>query len=425
MLSDCSETFDTDGLNETSINSRQLRVSVDNNGFGARRLPPYLTYEDELEQEKGMFDSDKALGPVSFAGNLLESQCDRDGVHSELSHAAAEMPTPYPQSAQATMELIGSSEQVDGQSRRERPFHPPSIVVSDSANGEVADVFISKLSKSWSSTPSHTSLEGIQGTAVQRSCMTRAPFRQDTRRTSLPTNYELATQDRQCPDIPTERESQSETAAADSLHAFCIDADSTMNDHAATSHLATSSSYVRRRRLSKQHPWFQTPADGIRSSKQKQGLMVDPPNSASVRIFTYPTPPLSFGDLSTDQHSDSDGSRVNTPSVQTPLSCRDPNEPLSPASPSPSVSLKTKDSILRCFKCPNVSFAGPNRKNSLQRHQRDHHNGKSRLKCLAPECTVTFAPGRRDNLLRHVGAKHPVIPLPVSTTKSKRKRGSE
>lgn len=429
MLSDCSETFDTDGLNGNSINSRQLRVALDNNEFGARRLPRYLICEDDPEQEEGMLDSDDALRPSGFAANLVESQCDRDGVHSDLSHAAPGMRTPYAQSALATRKLTESSEQVDRRSNRERPFHPPSIVVSDSADDEVADGFISNLSKSWSNTPSRTSLESIQGTTLQHSCMSMAPLPHGKRprslNGSLPTNYELATQDRQCPDIPTDIESQSETSAADSLRAFCIDADSTMTDHAAAYYLATNSLQFKRRGLSRENHGFQTPADGGWSSKQRQELMFDPTKSSSVRIFTYPTPTPSFENLSTDQHSDNDGSTDDTLSVQTPLSCEEPNEPLSPVSPSPSVSLKSDDSIIRCLKCPNVIFEGPNRKNSLRRHQRDHHNGKSRLKCLAPECIVTFAPGRKDNLLRHVGAKHPDFPLPALTTKKKRRSGSE
>ena len=429
MLSDCSDPFDSDGLNGTSINSRQLRVAVGNNEFGARRLPRYPTYEDDPEQEKGIFGSDEAPGPSSFAANLVGSQCDRDGVHSELSHAAPGMQTPYAQSVEATWKLTESSEQVDRRSNRERPFHPPSILVSDSADDEVADGFISNVSKSWSSIPSHTSLEGIQATALQHSCMSMATFRQEKRprslNGSLPTNYELATQDRQRPAIPTEIESQSETSAADSLRAFCIDADSTMTDHAAACYVATKSLHAKRRGLSGEDPGFQTPADEVCSFKQRQEMIFDPTKSSSVRIFTYPTPTLSFESLSTDQHNDSDASREDTLSVRTPISCEDPNEPLSPASPSPSVSLKSDDSIIRCLKCPDVKFEGANRKNSLRRHQRDHHNGRSRLKCLAQECTVTFAPGRKDNLLRHVGAKHPDFPLPALITKRKRKPGSE
>ena len=424
MLSDPSETFDTDGLNGTLSNSRQLRVSVDNNEFDARRLPQYLTCEDDPEQEKRTFDCDDALVPSSFAANSMESQCKNNGIHSELSHAAHEMRTPLAQSVQATRKLMESSEQIGGRSKRERPFHPPFIVISDSSNDKVADGFLHNSSESCSSTPSHTSLESIQGTAVQHSSMLMAPFPRDTRPRSLngspPTNYELAAQDRQRPDIPAEIDYQSQSSAADSLRAFCNDADSTMTDHAAAYDLATNSLHVKRRRLSSKHPGFQTPANGIRSSKHKQEPMFNPP-----RISIYPTPTLSFENSSTYQQSDSVCSREDTPSVQTPLSCNDTNEPLSPASLSPSFSLKTDDSITRCLKCPNVSFEGPNRKNSLHRHQRDHHNGRLPLECLVPECTVTFAPGRKDNRLRHVRATHPDFPLPSSTTKRKRKPGSE
>ena len=259
--------------------------------------------------------------------------------------------------------------------------------------------------------------------------MFMAPFQRDTRprnlNGSLPTNYELATQDRQRPDIPTEIEYQSESSASDSLRNFCNDADLTMIDYAVAHYLATNSLHVKRRRISSEHPGFQTQANGIRSSKHRQEPMTNSPTSSAVRISTYPTPAMSFENLSTYQHSDSVCSREDTPSAQSTLSCNDPNEPLSPASPSPSISFKTDDSVTRCLECPDVSFGGPNRKNSLHRHQRDHHNGSLPLECLVPECTVTFAPGRKDNRLRHVRATHPDFPLPASTTKRKRKPGRE
>ena len=414
MLSDCSETFE--------------RVAVDNNEFGGRRLPRYLTYEDDPEQEKGIFDSDEALRSSSFAANLVESQCDRDGLHSELSHAAPEVRTLYAQSAQAPKRLIESSEQVDGRSRPEKSYHPPSIVVSDSANDEVTDGFPRNLSKSCSSTPSYTSLEDIRRTAVEHSCAFMIPFPQDTRprvSNGSPTNYELATQDRRCPAIPTEIEYQSETSAADSLRAFCTDADSTMIEHAAAYNLATSPLLVKRRRLSREHPGFQTPANENRSSNHRQEPMLTPTYSAAVRISTYPTPTLSFETPSTYPRSDSLCSREDTPSVQTPLSCNDSNEPLSPASLSPSISLKSEDRIARCPECPDVGYEGPNRRNTLHRHQRDHHSDRLRLECPVPECTATFRPGRKDNQLRHVRQKHPGFPLPASPTKRKRKSGSE
>ena len=416
MLSDQSETFDADALEGTPLNSRELKVSVDSNIFDAGHLPGHLTCENDLEQEEESFISDTA-------------QWERGSVHSELSHAAPELRISYAQSAQATGKLIESSEQVGGRSKSERPLHTPSIVVSDSANDEVADGCLRNLSESCSSTPSHTSLEGIQANAVQHSSMFMAPFQRDTRprnlNGSLPTNYELATQDRQRPDIPTEIEYLSESSASDSLRNFCNDADLTMTDDPVAHFLATNSLHVKRRRLSREHPGFQTQPNGIRSSKHRQEPMTNPPDSSAVRISTYPTPTLSFENLSTYQHSDSVYSREGTPSVQSPLSCNYSNEPLSPASPSPSISFKTDDSVTRCLECPDVSFEGPNRKNSLHRHQRDHHNGRLPLECLVPECTVTFTPGRKDNLLRHVRATHPDFSLPASTIKRKRKPGSE
>ena len=420
MLSDHSEAFDDDALNGTTINSREPRVSVDNDEFDAGRFLGHLTCENDLEEEEGRFDSDTA-------------QWDRDAVHSELSPAAPELRTPFARSDQARGETIEIFEQFGGPSRPKRHFHTPSIVVSDSAN-EVADGCLRSLPESCSSTPSHTSLEGIQGTAVQHSCMFMAHFPRDTRprnvNGSLPTNYELATQDRQRPDIPYEVEPQSEIFAVDSLRAFNVDADSTAIDAAAAGDYPdTNLLHVKRPRLSSDYPGFQTMANEFRSSKPRQEQSANSPKFSAVQSSsqdpTYPSPTLSSEDWSSSQHRHSVCSREITPSIQTALSCNDPNEPLPPASPSPSISVKTDDSIARCLECSDVGFEGPNRKNSLQRHQRDHHSGRSRLKCLVPKCTVTFAPGRPDNRLRHVGAKHPDFPLPASTTKRKRKPGNE
>ena len=421
MLSDHSEAFDDDALNGTTSNSCEPRVSVDNHEFDARRFLGHLTCENDLEQEEGRFDIDTA-------------QWDRGAVRSELSPAAPELRTPSAQSDQARGETIENFEQFSGPSRPERHFHTPSIVVSDSANDEVADGCVRNLSESCSSSPSHTSLEGIQGTAVQDSCTIIAPFPRDTRSRnldeSLPSNYELATQDRQRPDIPNEVEPQSETFAVDSLRAFNVDADSTATDAAAAGDYPnTNLLHVKRPRLSSDYPGFQTMANEFRSSKPRQEQSALFPKFSAVQsssqTSTYPSPTLSSEDSSTYQHRHSVCFRETTPSIQTALSCNDPNEPLPPASPSPSISLKTDDSIAWCLECPDVSFEGPNRKNSLQRHQRDHHSGRLRLKCLVPKCTVTFAPGRPDNRLRHVGAKHPDFPLPASTTKRKRSPSSE
>ena len=412
MLSNHSDTFDADALKGTTLDSRELKVSVDSNEFDVRRRLGHLTCENKLEQEEGSFGRGTA-------------QWVRGGVHLELSHPP-ELRIPHDQSAPATRSFIESSAMVDGWSKPERLFHTPSIVVSDSANDEVADGGQGNLSESCSSTPSHKSLESIQRTAVQPSCMFMDSFLPDTRprslNGSLPTNYELATQDRQPPDVPAEIECQSESSASDSLRDFCNDADSTMTDDAAAHYTATNSSHAKRRRLSREYPGFQI-ANRIRSSKQR--LLANPPNPSAAWVSTYLTPTLSFENLSTYQRSDGVCSREMTPSIQSVLSCNDPNEPLSPASLSSSSSLKTDNSVTRCLECPNVSFEGPNRKNSLQRHQRDHHSGRSRLECPALECTVTFAPGRKDNRLKHIRDKHPDFPLPSSTTKRKRKPGSE
>ena len=73
--------------------------------------------------------------------------------------------------------------------------------------------------------------------------------------------------------------------------------------------------------------------------------------------------------------------------------------------------------VTRCPVCPNMIFAGSCQKSNLRRHVRDRHGDAQRLDCPVPGCTVTFAPGRKDNRLRHVKAIHPNYPLPAPSSK--------
>lgn len=73
--------------------------------------------------------------------------------------------------------------------------------------------------------------------------------------------------------------------------------------------------------------------------------------------------------------------------------------------------------VTRCPVCPNTIFAGSYQKINLQRHLRSLHSDLQRLDCPVPGCTVTFAPGRNDNRLKHVKAIHPYYPLPAPSSK--------
>ena len=430
MLSNCNDTFDTSGLDGTSDDSPEPGVSVANDAYDEADLSKYLFCEDGSEQEDKKLVGDIALEFDSLPTDLMESPSYRGGLHLELPHAAPELRNPHAPSAQATMEPVRSFEQVGRLPRPDRFLQPPSIVVSDSAN---ADGNPRTSFESCSSTPLPTSQMGIKGTAVQYSRRSMAPLQQQAHPGDLdgifPTNYELATQDRQPPDIPTEIEPQSERNAAVSLRAFCTDADSIATEATAVYYADTNLLHVEGRGLTRDHSGFQTTVNRCEPSENAQKLSANPRYSSaaheSSRIFTYLSPPSSRKSSPTYLHSDGAYSRESTPMIPPTQSCNVPIEPLSPVSPSPYTVPQADDRIARCPHCPDTVFKGPNRKNSLQRHQRDHHNGMPRLECLVRGCAVTFAPGRKDNRLKHVKAAHSGFPLPSSFKKRKRKLGSK
>ena len=420
MLSIYSDTLDDDVLNSTMNDSREPRVSFDSNDIIGRCLFGHLTPNNDLEQEEGRFDGDT-------------TEWDRDGGRSELSLNAPKMRNQFARSAQARGKSVETLEQFRGPARPERHSHTPSIVVSHSTNDEIGDRIPPSLSESRSSTSSPTSPEGTDGFAGRRSFRPMVPIPRDTRPRGLsgtPNNYELATQDRLSVNITNEIEPQFGTSVVDSMRAFNVDADSTATDAAVVGDCPnTKLLHVKRPRLSTDYPGFQTLANENRRSKPWPKQPANPPRVSAAQRSSqtpaYPTPRSSSEDSSSYQHCHSVCSREIKPSVQTALSCNDPNEPLSPASLLSTTSFETDDNIARCLECPDAIYRGRYRKTNLQRHQRDHHNDRSRLKCVVPDCLETFTPGRRDNLLRHVETQHPGYPSPALTTKRKRKSGSE
>ena len=415
MLSDCTDTFDTSGFEGTSDNSREPSVFGGNNQYNEAGVPTFPHWGDDLEQENEDFYGDTSLETGGLATGLMEPSQD-----------APESRIPCAPCAQAAENPIESFGRAVGISMPGRLIQTPSIVVSNTACDEVPDGNPRDPFEPHSSIHMLTRQVGTEESTEQHSCGTHAVLQRSTRPgvpdKMDPNNYEMATQDRQPPDKPTGIEPRSEKIAAASLNAFCADADSTAADAAAANPTDTESSLVKRPRLSETHHGFQTPAKRDRSLMRGQIPLGKPPISSPVQNSSQvPTPPLSSIDLPTCQYPDNILSRNNTLHAQTTQACDRPVEPWTPVSPSPSILPRADDPVARCPECSDVVFSGSNQKNSLQRHIRDRHNGMPRLECLVRGCTVTFAPGRKDNRLKHVRVMHPDHPVSAPSTKRKRK----
>ena len=428
ILSDRVETFDTCVLDGTCNDSRGPIIPIDNNEYYEACSSEYLTCEGDLDQEEGDVGSEISLEPSSFATDSMESQCY--SVHPELSHAVLELRTPHAGSAHAIKEPTESFEQVGGQSGPGRPCQIPFIVVSHSANDQAPhkDPRNSSKTKDGILLPTSQTLKTRNAEQYSYSCVAPLQYniRSGDRDGNCPNNYELATQDRQSPDIPTGIDPQSEKNAAASLYAFWRDADSTAADADAAYHTNTNLPPGKRHQLSGSYPRFHRPVNSLELSKPRHDSSASPPSRSTVQISsqipTTLTPPLS----QTYQSSEGMNTREKKLPILATQSCNSSTGPLTPVSLSSSTSPKADDSTTRCPKCSwNIRRTGPHQKNSLQRHQRDHHNDSPRLKCLVPGCPVDFAPGRKDNRLKHVRDLHPDFPLPDSSTRRKRKRDSK
>lgn len=417
MLSDYAESFDDSGLEGTSDDSREPSDFLVNNEYDEGDVPEFLPLGDDLEPEREVLDSDTALETGIIAPYLMELQDYTGDLQLEPSQTDADV--------QMGEEPVKSFGHAAGQPMTGKLSQPPSIVVSNIASDGVAHGEPRDLSDLYRTIPSLPGRLRTEETTEKHPHGSIALSPTSTRVGRLdrlaPNNYELATQDRQPPDIPTGIEGRSEETAAASMYAFCADADSIAVDATAACGTDTNLLHVKRRRRSATHHGFQTPAKSVRSSQQRQVSLGDSPSSSAVQnSLQVLTPPLSFRDLPPCQHPDNITSRNSTLSVQTTQPCNAPIEPLTPVSPSPSTLSGADDDVVGCSECPDAAFKGPNRKNSLQRHQRDHHSGMPRLPCLVLECSITFAPGRKDNRVKHVKAIHPEYALSASHSKRKR-----
>lgn len=442
MISDYVETLQPSGLNGTSDDDCEPRDTFGNNEYSEADYSEFMTGENETEQEEENSTSDTAE-LRSLASYPMHSPSFQGNVHSETFHAAPESPNTCAEPFQAIRDPIEAFEQIGEQSRPRRPvghkmfinygFQPPSIIISPKASDEVADKDPHVLSKSYKSSDSLMAQDDTKGDTIRPSNKPLAPLQRRTRSRDLdgysPNNYEMATQDRQPPGIPSGINPQSEKIVGN-LSAFYADADSISADAvAATTRIDPNLSRVKRRQwLSGNHPVMQTPRNNIpflqHWQKPSSNPRAFPPDQHRLQVPTYPPPPLSSQGSPAYQRHDSPFTTDSTLSTQPTPSPNRSSEPSTPFSPSPSTLTEADDDTIRCPNCAHAIFTGPNKMNSLQRHQRDKHSDMLRLECLVQECAVTFAPGRKDNLLKHVRATHPDYLLPPSSKKRKRKLDS-
>ena len=443
MLSDYVETLPSRGLNGTSDDDCEPSDSFGNNEYSEADYSEFMSWKDETEQEEEQSASDTAE-PGSLATYPMHSPSFQGDIHSETSHAAPESSNVCAEPFQATSDPIEGFEQIGKQSGPRRPvglkmstnyygFQPPSIIVSNNASDEAADRDPAVLPKSHNSIDLPMAQIDIKGDTGRPSNKSVAPLQRPTRPGDLdgynPNNYEMATQDRQPPDIPNGIDPQSEKIVG-SLSAFYADVDSISADAvAATTRIDPNLSRVkRRRRLAGNHPVMQTPTNNFPLLQHWQKPSSNPraflPDQHRLQVPTYPPPPLSFQGSPAYQRHGSPFSTDSTLSTQPTPSPNRSTEPSSPFSPSPSSLTEADDDTIRCPNCTDAIFTGPNKMNSLQRHQRDKHSDMLRLECLMQGCAVTFAPGRKDNLLKHVRATHHDYLLPPPSKKRKRKLDS-
>ena len=239
-----------------------------------------------------------------------------------------------------------------------------------------------------------------------------------------PNNYQIAMLDRQPPYILGNGDQPHfETPVADSVSAFNADADRTVLDRAAFS--KTDESFgLNMRRVTGSSPTFQTsirPPPGLQhcQSWSSNASSCSIPRS-SLRASLYSTSPSSFKEMTEYQQVGTHLTRDRSPSNPARLPSVCLTDPSSLISLSPPKAPDEAEKSCRCTLCPDKTFTDTS---NLKRHERDIHSGMARLPCLKEGCDVSFAPGRKDNRLKHVKAKHPDYLLP--TTSRKRKRNAD
>ena len=157
-------------------------------------------------------------------------------------------------------------------------------------------------------------------------------------------------------------------------------------------------------------------------------------SSQSVLQRPAPMPLIGYGPPFSYEHPSNDIPNMFLTTFQDvrridPASCSvtesdfwSEGSPTSPYSVTEPSSQTTRD-ITICPDCPDKIFEGKpeNRRRNLRRHRFGEHSVDPRLSCPVPECTITFKPGRYDNLRRHLSQQHKLAPLSPSRVARKRK----
>lgn len=440
--SDYNETFETLGLDSFNYGS-EPGVLTANHEYGEIDLPelPSWNYDDE-EMERG----DRYTVPGHGAPSLgpMGSQTAQGDVSMDASHAPLDSPNKPAPPQQATRRSTEPFEKGFAQFTPESLTDPkkstnhlnisiPTVVISDTAIESVGEGKKSAVSELYPNTSSTTGQFDAKQDLGQHLNKSLASSRSISQLSYVnryrPNNYEIAMHDREPPyTVISGIAPQLRTLAAENVNAFYADADLTTPNVATMSNTDEASSVKRRRRptnLARLQIPNKTPP-GLQHWQTSSSNAV--PHSTfpnSLQTPKYPTPPSSFRGIGEYNQFDSACGKDDLPSTPAAPLFSGPVELPSPISPLPSNLSDAADGITRCPSCPDKVFTGTreNQKNNLQRHKRDVHNGTPRLECLVQGCTTSFAPGRRDNLIKHVRALHPYYPLPPST-KRKRKADS-
>lgn len=438
-LSPYSETFGSVGL-EAFNGESEPRISNTNPSYGEADPSKAQNWDYDFE-EVDCGDRGTVPGHNAFPLGPTDSQNNQDGISIDVSHAPLEALTRYASYQQLTeiptkpFEEIGAQFAPGSPTDLERlinhlSFPIPSLVVSDTAiddTGDGQERAVPEMYANTSSTRKRFHTKQKLGQSLHKSVASSGNSSQlpDLNR-YLPNNYDIAMHDRQPPySVAGGIEPQLGTLAAESVNAFYADADLTATNVAAMSN--TDESFgVKRRRLTRTLSTLQaltkTPPGSEHWQSSSGNASSNSTSQNSLQAPVYPTSPSSSGGLTNCHQLGSPFSRDDPPSTPATISSVSLTDPRPLTSPSPSNLTDVADGISRCTVCHDKTFADAS---NLQRHMRDKHKGMKRLECLVRGCTVSFAPGRKDNRIKHVRAMHPDFPLPTPSTNRKRKAVSK
>ena len=438
----CYDTPGYDGL-EVFKDGSEPGKSNASRPNGDEDLSEFLDqYHSVEEVERGDHNTVQVHG--AFSPGPMGSQTSQGVSSMDAFHTSLDLATRSPPYQEATQRCKTPLEENGAQFRpgsmtdpESSPDHLnvqlPRVVVSDTTLHNVGNdekCAVSEPYAGTSPTSSHFDAEQIPPQDLEKSHKLVTPRGNSTQFSDVnwyhPSNYEVAMHDRQQSYAAIEiSEPEFGTLTAGNVDAFNADADS-IKAQVATPSTPGNNFGVKTRRPPKNLPTLQIPArtpPGSQHRGSSLGNVEDIPNlPKSLQATIYPTPPSSRH----RQRGSGYGSN-DQPSTPTSPLCINSTDLSSPVSPSPSSLSDVTDNITCCPSCPDKIFRGSHqdRKNNLQRHWRDCHKDLLRLPCLSPGCPATFAPGRKDNRIRHVRAMHPDYPLPAPSTKRKRRADSD